>query len=96
MGRRHYFHTDHGGHSITVQVAGGVSRGRMELLVDGKEVRRESPQCAGTTLLAGELPDDPPHPFRVAVHRPRFGSRVPRCSLMLDGVEEPMAERTRA
>ncbi len=92
MSRQHYFHTDHGGHSITVSVHSGAPR-ELELLVDGKEVGHRSPFDSGTTVMNSELPDDPPHPFSVAVHQPRFGSRVPRCSLMLDGVEEPMPER---
>ncbi len=92
MSRHHYFHTDHGGHSITVDVRSGRAR-EVELLVDGKEVVHRNPQSAGTTRMDAELPDDPPHPFSVAVRQPRFGSGVPRCSLMLDGVEEPMSER---
>ncbi len=92
MSRQHYFHTDHDGHSITVNVRSGAPH-EMELLVDGKEVFHESPRGSGTTVMTGELPDDPPHPFSVAVREPRFGSRVPRCSLMLDGVREPMPER---
>lgn len=92
MSRHHYFHTDHGGHSITVDVGGGAPR-EVELLVDGKEIVHEHPHGTGTTVMKAELPDDPPHPFSVAVHQPRFGSRVPRCSLTLDGVEEPMPEQ---
>lgn len=92
MSRHHYFHTDHGGHSITVDVRSTPPR-EVEVLVDGKEVVHQAPQ-AGTTLMTGELPDDPPHPFSVAVRQPRFGSGVPRCSLMMDGAEEPMPERT--
>jgi hypothetical protein len=95
MCRHHYFHTDHGGHSITVNVRSGLAR-EVELLVDGKEVVHRNPQGTGTTVVAAELPDDPPHPFRVAVRQPRFGSAVPRCSLMLDGVEQPMPERAGA
>lgn len=92
MSRRHFFHTDRDGHSITVNVGMGTPH-EVELLVDGKEVVHERPRAAGTTVMTGELPDDPPHRFSVAVHQPRFGSRVPRCRLLLDGVEEPMPER---
>lgn len=91
MSRHHHFHADHGGHSITVTVRSGPDRG-VELLVDGKEVVN-APRVAGTTVVSAELPDDPPLPFSVAVHQPRFGSGVPRCSLMLEGSEEPMPER---
>lgn len=91
MGRHHHFHADHGGHSITVTVRSGAGRG-VELLVDGKEVVN-APRTTGTTLVSAELPDDPPLPFSVAVHQPRFGSGVPRCSLLLNGAEEPMPER---
>jgi hypothetical protein len=92
MSRHHYFHTDRGGHSITVSVRSGRAH-EVELLVDGKEVVHRNPHGAGTTVVAAELPDDPPHPFRILVHQPRFGSGVPRCSIVLDGVEMPMAER---
>ncbi len=92
MGRHHYFHTDHDGHSITVSVRSGRA-GEVELLVDGREVVHRNPRGGGTTVVAAELPDDPPHPFSVAVREPRFGSGVPRCSLRLDGTEEPMPER---
>lgn len=92
MSRSHHFHTDHDGHSITVNVSSAGPR-ELELLVDGKEVVHRTPRGTGTTVMAAELPDDPPHPFRVAVHQSRFGSTVPRCSLMLDGVAEPMPER---
>ncbi|MDI5962612.1 hypothetical protein POF50_007770 [Streptomyces sp. SL13] len=92
MGRHHQFHADHGGHSITVTVRSGVSR-EVDLLVDGKEVVHLAPRGAGTTLVAGELPDDPPLPFRVTVHQPRFGSGLPQCTLLLGGVETPLPER---
>jgi hypothetical protein len=93
MSRRHYFHTDQHGHSITVSVRSGVAH-EVELLVDGKEVGHRNPKGAGTTVVSAELPEDPPHRFAVAVHEPRFGSGVPRCSILLDGVEFPMPERS--
>jgi hypothetical protein len=94
MSRHHYFHTDHLGHSITVDVSSLPSE--VDVLVDGKEVVHQTPRSAGTIVMSSELPDDPPHPFTVAVRQPRFGSAVPRCSLMMDGVEEPMPERAGA
>jgi hypothetical protein len=95
MGRHHQFHIDHAGHSITVTVRSGWSH-EVGLLVDGKEVDHREPHGAGTTLLRAELPEDPPTPFSVAVHEPRFGSGVPRCSLRMAGAQEPMPERVAA
>ncbi|MFF3763882.1 hypothetical protein ACFYYR_07305 [Streptomyces sp. NPDC001922] len=92
MGRSHHFHLDHHGHSITVNVRPGRTS-RLELLVDGKEVFRQRVQGTGTSVLTGELPGDPPVPFRVLVHQPRLGALIPRCSLEVDGVEQPMPER---
>ncbi len=92
MSRRHEFHTDHTGHSITVTVRAGPSRA-LELLVDGKEVAHRDHLGAGTTLLSAELPGQPPVPFRVAVHQPRFGSCVPHCSLLIAGAQDPLPER---
>ncbi|MGP4000619.1 hypothetical protein [Streptomyces sp. 8N706] len=92
MGRSHHFRLDHAGHSITVNVGPGRTS-RIELLVDGKEVFLQRGHGTGTSVLNGELPGEPPVPFRVLVHQPRLGALIPRCTLELNGVEQPIPER---
>ncbi|WKX71377.1 hypothetical protein [Streptomyces sp. XD-27] len=92
MPRSHHFHLDHGDHSITVNVGPGRT-GAVELLVNGKVIAYQREHDVGTTVLAGELPEDPVHPFRVLLHQPRLVPSGPRCALELDGVETPMPER---
>ncbi|MDF3289550.1 hypothetical protein [Streptomyces silvisoli] len=92
MGRPFHFHIDHAGHSITVTVRSGLTS-EIELLVDGKEVFRQRVHGSGTSLLSGELPEDPPLPFRIHVHQARFGSAIPRVTLEVDGEEVPIPER---
>ena len=93
MGRPHHFHIDHGGHSITVTVRSGRTS-EMELLVDGKAVCCQRVHGSGTILLTGELPEDPPLPFRVHVHQARFGSAIPHVILEMAGEEVPIPERS--
>jgi hypothetical protein len=92
MGRTHHFHLDHGDHSITVNVGRGRT-GEIELLVNGKVVAYQSEHGPGTSVLSGELPEEPARPFRIRVHEPRLIPSRPRCTLELDGVELPMPER---
>ncbi len=91
MSRRHRFHLDHAGHSVTVTVRSGLTS-EVELLVDGEEVFHHHLHGSGTSLLTGELPGDPPRPFRVQLHQSRLGTGAPRCVLEIDGVEHPMPE----
>ncbi|MFF3542790.1 hypothetical protein [Streptomyces platensis] len=92
MGHRHHFHLDQGDHSITVNVGPGRS-GEIELLVDGKVVAYQKEHRAGMNVLTGELPEEPAHPFRVLLRQPHLVPSVPRCTLELDGVKQPMPER---
>lgn len=93
MPRRHHFHLDHLGHSITVNVRAGVNR-EVEVLVDGKVVARERVRGAGWSVMTAELPNDPAQPFQIRVHQPRFGSSVPQCVLSVGDVYQTMPERS--
>ncbi|MEU3462820.1 hypothetical protein ABZ721_23100 [Streptomyces sp. NPDC006733] len=92
MVRRHHFHLDHLGHSITVNIRAGVHRD-IEVLVDGHEVDHERVRGNGLSVLTAELPDDPAQPFQIRVHQPRFGSSVPQCVLSLGDVDRTMPAR---
>ncbi|MFI0217258.1 hypothetical protein [Streptomyces lydicus] len=92
MGHSHHFHLDQGGHSITVNVGPGRD-GEIELLVNGKVVAYQKEHSPGMNVLTGELPDQPAHPFRVLLRQPHLVPSMPRCTLELDGVEQPMPER---
>ncbi|MFC0601470.1 hypothetical protein [Streptomyces palmae] len=94
MGPSHHFHIDQRGHSITVTVRNEGSRtSEIEVLVDGKEISLQHVRGRGTTVVGGELPGEPPRPFRVLVHQPRLGSSVPRCTLEMDDTQQPIPER---
>jgi hypothetical protein len=88
MARGHRFHLDRAGHSVTVQT--GAPSGDVELLVDGKVVDFRRGRRAGVTVLAGELPDDPPQPFAVQVHWPKEAGNVPVCVMETDGDRVPV------
>ncbi|MDH6125413.1 hypothetical protein [Kitasatospora sp. GP82] len=94
MRRRHSFHRDQAGHSITVNVRSGRLT-ETELLVDGKEVGflRERGPGHLPRRLTGELPDSPGHPFSVRLDRPTAGLHLPTCFLELDGRDWPMADQ---
>ncbi|MFJ9849381.1 hypothetical protein [Streptomyces sp. NPDC101150] len=92
MSRSHHFHVDQEGNSITVNV--GPSReGEIEVLVNGKVIAYRKIHGRGMNVLDGELPGEPAHPFRVLVREPHLVPTTPRCTLELDGVEQPMPER---
>jgi len=92
MGHSHHFHLDQGDHSITVNVGPG-RHGEIEVLVDGKVVAAQKEHGRGTSLLTAELPEEPVRPIRVRIREPHLvPSRPPRCTLELDGVEQPMPE----
>ncbi|MGW1887499.1 hypothetical protein [Streptomyces sp. NPDC002133] len=92
MSRNHHFHLDQGSHSITVNVGPG-RHGGIELLVDGKVIAYRREHGTGTTVLSGELPDEPVRSFLVRVHQPHLVRVKPGCTVELDGVELPMPER---
>ncbi|MBT2507743.1 hypothetical protein J7I98_18015 [Streptomyces sp. ISL-98] len=65
MTRGHRFHVDQHGHSVSVQL--GRPAAGIEVLVDGKVVAYRPGRAKGVTILAAELPEEPPRPFRVLV-----------------------------
>ncbi|GCB43470.1 hypothetical protein [Streptomyces sp. NL15-2K] len=88
MARGHRFHLDRAGHSVTVQT--GARSGDVELLVDGKVVDFRRGRRTGVTVLAAELPDDPPQPFTVHVHPSKEAGDVPVCVMETDGDRVPV------
>ncbi|MEU9115144.1 hypothetical protein AB0D04_25985 [Streptomyces sp. NPDC048483] len=92
MSQSHHFHVDQRGHSITVNVGPG-REGELELLVNGKVVAYRKEHDRGMNVLSGELPGEPAHPFRILLREPHLVPTPPRCTLELDGVEQPMPER---
>lgn len=92
MERRHHFHLDRRGHSVTVNTRTGKACD-IEVLVDGKEIAHQKVRDRGTIMLDGELPDDPPTPFRIRLRQARFGSLAPYCVLEVEGANLRMPER---
>lgn len=88
MARGHRFHLDRAGHSVTVQT--GPASGEVELLVDGKVVASRRGRRPDVTVLAAELPDDPPQPFTVHLHWSKDAGNVPTCFMEADGERVPM------
>ncbi|OII63353.1 MULTISPECIES: hypothetical protein [unclassified Streptomyces] len=86
------FHTDIDGHSITVSLGAGRS-GSAELLVDGKVIGYVRERTSRTTLLDGELAEDPVRPFTVHVRQPALGLGAPECTVEIGGERVPMPER---
>ncbi|MBV7697805.1 hypothetical protein [Streptomyces sp. TRM70350] len=87
MARSHRFHLDRNGHSVTVQT--GAPSGTVELLVDGKVVASQRGH-KDVTVLAAELPGDPPQPFTVHVDRSAGADNVPVCVWEADGSRDPL------
>ncbi|MER5209580.1 hypothetical protein ABT063_03060 [Streptomyces sp. NPDC002838] len=85
MARSHRFHLDRDGHSVTVQTA---ASGPTELLVDGKVVASRQGRPRDLTVLAAELPGDPPQPFTIRVDRSNEAGDVPVCVMEADGTRE--------
>ncbi|GAA2992131.1 hypothetical protein GCM10020229_00760 [Kitasatospora albolonga] len=83
--RRHRFHRDHGGHSVTVFLRQGLHT-EAELLVDGKEVGSTRLTGRGPWTLDDSLPEDPPVPFTVRISP----SDPPVCVLEVAGAAHPM------
>jgi hypothetical protein len=93
MTRRHHFHLDRAGHSITVDVRGRHTR-EIWLVVDGRETGMRRERSSDAVTLDGELAEDPPQPFTVRVDNLRHRSDHPTCTLTLDGRESTVPERT--
>ncbi|APE22463.1 MULTISPECIES: hypothetical protein [Streptomyces] len=91
MRRRHHFHIDHLGHSVSVTVQTG-HKPVVEVLVDGKETGYVTAKDDGPLMVAVELPTDPPTSVTVRVTP---GPGVPRCLLLAapDGEGQVMAPR---
>ncbi|WP_282697064.1 hypothetical protein [Streptomyces sp. CC208A] len=85
MRRRHHFHIDYRGHSVSATVETGM-RPVVEVLVDGKETGYEKAHGDRPVTVPVELPTDPP--VQVAV-RATLGPGVPRCLLITEGDGEP-------
>ncbi|WP_406859329.1 hypothetical protein ABZO31_03105 [Streptomyces sp. HUAS MG47] len=85
MRRRHHFHVDHAGHSVSVTVQTGHTS-QVEVLVDGKETGHATTLHDRPVVVDVELPTDPPTP--VAVHVTP-GPGIPRCFLAAPPDAEP-------
>ncbi|MFE9928233.1 hypothetical protein [Streptomyces sp. NPDC005533] len=74
MRRRHHFHIDHAGHSVSATVQTGHTA-VVEVLVDGKETGYATTHADQPVTVQIELPTEPPTPVSVrATARP-----VPAC-----------------
>ncbi|MEU5215094.1 hypothetical protein AB0G79_02700 [Streptomyces sp. NPDC020807] len=91
MSRRHHFHIDYLGHSISATVQTGHAP-VLEVLVDGKETGYATTKGDRPLTVAVELPNDPPTTVSV---RATPGPGVPRCLLLAtaDGEPQVMAPR---
>ncbi|MER7956043.1 MULTISPECIES: hypothetical protein [unclassified Streptomyces] len=83
MRRRHHFHIDHAGHSVSVTVQTG-HKAVVEVLVDGKETGYATTGHDRPVTVHIELPTDPPTSATV---RAAAGPGIPRCVLEVPGVE---------
>ncbi|MCY0937503.1 hypothetical protein [Streptomyces sp. H34-S4] len=83
MRRRHHFHMDHAGHSVSATVQTGHTV-EVEVLVDGKATGYATTHDDHPVTVHVELPTDPPS--QVAV-RATPGPGVPRCFLEATGAE---------
>ncbi|MFG2869169.1 hypothetical protein [Streptomyces sp. NPDC048338] len=83
MRRRHHFHIDHAGHSVSVTFQTGHTA-VVEVLVDGKETGHATTTGDRPVVVAIELPTDPPTPATV---RALPGPGIPRCVLEVPGSE---------
>ncbi|MFF1507289.1 hypothetical protein [Streptomyces sp. NPDC058326] len=86
MSRRHHFHIDHRGHSVSATVQTG-HRPVVEVLVDGKETGYARGDGDRPVTVPVELPTDPPTTVTV---RATPGPGVPRCLLLTDPDGEPL------
>ncbi|WP_328926166.1 hypothetical protein OG429_17060 [Streptomyces sp. NBC_00190] len=83
MRRRHHFHVDHAGHSVSATVQTG-RRVEVEVLVDGKETGHATTHDDHPVSVPVELPTDPPSTVSV---RATPGPGVPRCFLEVVGAD---------
>ncbi|MFJ8661129.1 hypothetical protein [Streptomyces sp. NPDC093795] len=92
MSRRHHFHIDHLGHSVSVTVQTGHTA-VVEVLVDGKETGYARTQGDRPVTVPVELPTDPPTTVTV---RATPGPGEPRCLLTTEADGEPQMMAPRA
>ncbi|MFD4143905.1 MULTISPECIES: hypothetical protein [unclassified Streptomyces] len=84
MRRRHHFHIDHLGHSVSATVQTGRTS-VVEVLIDGKETGHVTTSRDRSVAVAVELPTDPPTPVSV---RATPGPGVPHCVCEFHGGEQ--------
>ncbi|MEU6309752.1 hypothetical protein [Streptomyces sp. NPDC047014] len=75
MRRRHHFHIDHAGHSVSATVETGRTA-VVAVLVDGKETGHATTHHDHPVTVHVELPTDPP---TTASIRTTPGPGLPRC-----------------
>ncbi|MFJ4872179.1 hypothetical protein [Streptomyces sp. NPDC088757] len=92
MRRRHHFHIDHLGHSVSVTVETGHSA-VVDVLVDGKETARVGIGHERQVALPVALPTDPPTTVTVRV---AAGPGVPRCLLITGDEGDPLVMAPRS
>ncbi|MBX9424380.1 MULTISPECIES: hypothetical protein [Streptomyces] len=92
MTRRHHFHIDHRGHSVSATVRTGHST-VVEILVDGKETGYAKTRGDEPVTVPVELPTDPPTAVSVRVTP---GPGEPSCRLILTADGEPQVMAPRA
>ncbi|MEU2394029.1 hypothetical protein [Streptomyces sp. NPDC007369] len=86
MRRRHHFHIDHAGHSVSATIETG-HRVEVEVLVDGKETGHATTHGDRPVFVHVELPTVPPTPVVV---RATPGPGVPRCVLEAPDAAQPL------
>ncbi|MFH9723774.1 hypothetical protein ACH4M4_12535 [Streptomyces sp. NPDC017254] len=91
MSRRHHFHIDHLGHSVSVTVQTGHKPG-VEVLVDGKETGYVVTRDDRPVTVPIELPTDPPTTVTVRVTP---GPGLPGCQLLATADGEPQVMEPR-
>ncbi|MEU2116862.1 hypothetical protein ABZ567_14700 [Streptomyces sp. NPDC016459] len=92
MSRRHHFHIDHLGHSVSTTVQTGHTV-VVEILVDGKETGYARTRGDRPVTVPVELPTDPPTAVSVRVTP---GPREPSCRLIATADGEPQVMAPRA
>ncbi|MET9723643.1 hypothetical protein [Streptomyces zaomyceticus] len=85
MSRRHHFHIDYLGHSVSATVQTG-HRSVVEILVDGKETGHTPIKDDGPVTVPVELPTEPPTAVTV---RATPGPGEPSCLLLVPDGGEP-------
>ncbi len=85
------FSTRHDGHQITVEARSGAIKDHFRLLVDGAQ-QDELSALAGNHYLNGQLPGEPPRPFRVRLQMKAAGLLGQAYFLEIDGEERKLGQ----